>query len=287
MTSLFEIYRWGVEEIKSVALKTAEYETALLIEKFFSVSRTKLLSFGRDIFPEEKDILLFKEAVERRKNGEPLQYILGEWEFYGLEFKVGRGVLVPRADTETLVEEAIDFLNALHKETPEKTLRVLDLCSGSGCIAISVAKNCPFADVTAVELNDEPLKFLNENITLNDAENVKAIKGDVLKDAFKFEDFDLILSNPPYIPTKDIEGLSAEVKNEPFEALDGGDDGLIFYRALGEHWADRLCVGGKMMVEIGIGQEADVEDIFKKKLKNVYSKKDLNGIYRVVVGTKE
>lgn len=286
MTSLFELYRWGVEEIKSTAPDTAEYETALLIEKFFNVSRTKLLSFGKDIFPDEKDVALYKEGIEKRKNGEPLQYILGQWEFYGLAFKVGRGVLVPRADTETLVDEGLEYLNKLHKENPTKKLKVLDLCSGSGCIAISVAKNCPFADVVAVELNDIPLSYTLENIALNDIKNISVIKGDVLEIYADFSQFDLILSNPPYIPTKDIEDLSIEVKNEPLLALDGGDDGLIFYRALGEKWADCLAEGGKMMVEIGIGQESDVEDIFRKKLSNVYSKKDLNGIYRVVVGTK-
>jgi len=286
MTSLYEIYRWGVLEILPIAPDTAEYETALLIEKFFCVSRTKLLSMGRDVFPDEKDIALYKEAVEKRKNGEPLQYILGEWEFYGLPFKVGRGVLVPRADTETLVDEAVEYLKKIHKENPEKPLKVLDLCSGSGCIAISVAVMCSFAKVTAVELNEIPLSYLKENIAVNKAENVTAIKGDVLNDHQNFGSFDLILSNPPYIPTKDIEALSIEVKNEPFEALDGGDDGLIFYRVLGEKWTDHLEKDGKMMVEIGIGQECDVENIFNKKLKNVYSKKDLNGIYRLVVGTK-
>ncbi len=286
MTSLFELYRWGVGEIISTAPDTAEYETALLIEKFFKVNRTKLLSFGKDISPDEKDIVLYREAVEKRKKGEPLQYILGEWEFYGLKFKVGRGVLVPRADTETLVDEAIEYLKKAHKENPEKKLKVLDLCSGSGCIAISVAKMCPFADVTAVELNDIPLFYLKENITLNDAKNVSVIKGDVLKDYADFLEFDLILSNPPYIPTKDIEGLSVEVKNEPTSALDGGDDGLIFYRVLGDIWTDHLSPHGAVMVEIGIGQERDVEEIFCKKLSNVYSKKDLNGIYRIVVGTK-
>ncbi|MBR2152046.1 MAG: peptide chain release factor N(5)-glutamine methyltransferase [Clostridia bacterium] len=286
MTSLFELYRWGVEEIKSTAPDTAEYETAILIEKFFNVSRTKLLSMGKDIFPDEKDISSFRNGVKTRKSGEPLQYILGQWEFYGLAFKVGRGVLVPRADTETLVDEGLEYLNKLHKENPTKKLKVLDLCSGSGCIAISVAKNCPFADVVAVELNDIPLSYTLENIALNDIKNISVIKGDVLEIYADFSQFDLILSNPPYIPTKDIKDLSIEVKNEPLLALDGGDDGLIFYRALGEKWADCLAVGGKMMVEIGIGQESDVEDIFRKKLSNVHSKKDLNGIYRVVVGTK-
>ncbi|MBR4282727.1 MAG: peptide chain release factor N(5)-glutamine methyltransferase, partial [Clostridia bacterium] len=269
-----------------IAPGTAEYETALLIEHYFDVSRAKLLSMGKDISPDEKDVAFYKEGIEKRKNGEPLQYILGCWDFYGLTFRVGRGVLIPRADTETLVEEAVEYLKKIHKENPKKSLKVLDLCSGSGCIAISVAKECPFVDVTAVELNDIPLSYLLENIALNDAKNVSAIKGDVLNDHQKFGCFDLILSNPPYIPTKDIEGLSKEVKNEPFEALDGGDDGLIFYRVLGENWAEHLEYNGALMVEIGIGQETDVENLFKEKLINVYSKKDLNGIYRVVVGTK-
>ena len=123
MTSLYEIYRWGVLEILPIAPDTAEYETAILIEKFFNVSRTKLLSMGKDIFPDEKDISSFRNGVKTRKSGEPLQYILGQWEFYGLAFKVGRGVLVPRADTETLVDEGLEYLNKLLKENPTKKLK--------------------------------------------------------------------------------------------------------------------------------------------------------------------
>lgn len=286
MTSLFELYRWGVGELSPIAPDTAKYETALLIDHFFSVSRSELLSLGRDIYPEKQDIALYKEGISKRKQGEPLQYILGTWEFYGYPFKVGKGVLVPRPDTETLVDEGVEFLKKLHNENPEKEIKVLDLCSGSGCIAISVAKECPFADVTAVELNDIPLSYLKENIALNGAENVSVVKADVLNGHADFSQFDLILSNPPYIPTRDIEDLSAEVKNEPVSALDGGNDGLVFYRVLGDKWAEHLEEKGALMVEIGIGQECDVEDIFRKKLSNVYSKKDLNGIYRVVVGTK-
>lgn len=287
MTSLFTLYRWGVQEIFSVAPETAEYETALLIEKFFGISRTRLLSFGKEIFPKDEDTFSYKEAVKKRVQGQPLQYILGEWEFYGLKFKVGRGVLVPRADTETLVDEAVEYLGRIKRENPERKLRILDLCSGSGCIAISVGKKFPKDEVLALELMDVPLEYLKENIAQNGAQNVTALKGDMLTDYNNFGDFDLILSNPPYIPKDDIENLSKEVKNEPVTALDGGEDGLDFYRVLGANWTERLKKGGAMMVEIGIGQESEVEELFSKNLNKVYSKKDLNGIYRIVVGHKE
>lgn len=286
MENLFELYRLGGKEISRRAPLSGEYESALLIEACFNIPRSKLLASGREIYPEAKQIERFKNLVFQRCNGVPLQYILGRWEFYGIEFEVGEGVLIPRSDTEILVDEALNYLGKIHREKPRQKLKVLDLCSGSGCIAISVAKNCPFAEVDAVEYFPEALKYLNKNIENFRLENLKSVRADVLKNHENFGQYHLILSNPPYIPTDDIENLDQEVKLEPVTALDGGEDGLIFYRVLAKDWSRHLENEGAMMVEIGINQDEDVKNIFSKKLSSVKSVKDLNGICRVVKGYK-
>ncbi len=214
--------------------------------------------------------------LQRRIAGEPLQYILGEWEFYDLPFFVGEGVLIPRPDTETLAEFAIDRAG-----TEETTC--MDLCSGSGCLAITVDKHCPNATVYAMEKSDEAYRYLEKNIERN-LSSVRAIKGDVLED--DFGEYDLIISNPPYIKTADLDTLQKEVKREPQMALDGGEDGLMFYRKIAEKWVPHLKSGGTLAVEIGIGQGNDVKKIFEKSgLKNIGSRNDLSGVERVIFGT--
>ena len=160
-----------------------------------------------------------KKAIERRIKGEPLQYILGEWEFYSLPFIVGEGVLIPRPETELLVDLALKYAT--------KESKIIDLCSGSGAIAIAIAKNTG-ASLFALEKYEKALNYLEKNIALNKA-NVKVIK----EDLFNFEPsekFDIIISNPPYIKKADLASLQKEVRFEPMTALDGGEDGLIFYR---------------------------------------------------------
>lgn len=215
-------------------------------------------------------------VLSRRIGGEPLQYILGEWEFYDLPFYVGEGVLIPRPDTETLAEFAID-------KAGTEEITCMDLCSGSGCLAITVDKHCPNATVFAMELSDEAFSYLEKNIERN-ASSVRAVKGDVLED--DFGEFDLIISNPPYIKTKDLDILQKEVQREPRMALDGGEDGLSFYRKIAEIWVPHLKRGGTLAVEIGIGQGDDVKKLLEKAgLENIGSLNDLSGIERVVFGT--
>ncbi len=220
-----------------------------------------------------------KEAVEemlkRRRGGEPLQYILGEWEFFGLPFKVGEGVLIPRPDTEILVEAALEIIG-------NKNLSVLDLCSGSGAIAIAIAKNSN-CNVTAIEKSEKAFRYLMENVTLNNV-NVNCILGDVFEN-FTGE-FDIILSNPPYIASKVIEGLSEEVKREPEMALDGGEDGLMFYRRIMGYWKTKLKEGGTLAVEIGYDQAKSVMKLFEQEgFGKIALKKDYSGNDRAILGT--
>lgn len=220
---------------------------------------------------EDEALLL----ADKRISGEPLQYLLGFWEFYGLPFYVGEGVLIPRSDTETLVDTALGIIGNTKK-------KVIDLCSGSGAVAIAVAKNSD-ANVTALEKSDEAFRFLEKNVELNGA-TVNCIKGDVFDE--HTETYDLILSNPPYIPTKVIDGLSVEVKKEPYMALDGGEDGLDFYKRLTSYWKTRINDGGHLAVEIGYDQGESVSALFEQNgFSDIKIHKDLSGNDRVIVGT--
>ena len=225
-----DLLRTGTEKLKSVGIDDAEFDARCLAEYVLNYDSFYLRLNGY-VKVGVADAETYFDLLNRRINGEPLQYILGEWEFMGLPFKVGRGVLIPRPETEILVEFAIDFLKK--KNAPV----VFDLCSGSGCIAISVAKFCSDATVYAVEKSDIAFEYLEKNISLNGVNNVKAVKGDIFdKELLSGISPDLILSNPPYIRSNEIEGLQEEVKREPAMALDGGEDGYIFYRSLAKDW---------------------------------------------------
>ncbi len=222
--------------------------------------------------PQEK---FLKKCLKKRKKGAPLQYILGEWEFYSLNFKVGKGVLIPRADSELLVDLALESLSG---ET-EKT--VFDLCSGSGALGIAVANNCPGAKVVLVEKSRKAFKYLKQNVTLN-AANLTAVRADIFK--WKPEVLaDVVICNPPYITKKEMAELQSEVKKEPTAALYGGEDGLKFYRFLITNAKRFLKPNGKMLVEIGYKQAKDVVALYKAAgFEQTCVKKDLSGNDRVV-----
>lgn len=228
----------------------------------------------------EKEIKLFcqktgesEQSVKGRlANGEPLQYILGEWEFYGLPFKVGKGVLIPQPDTEILVEQALKFA--------DKNSKVLDLCSGSGCIAIAINK-LSGADTTATELYDDALRYLYENVKLNNAQ-VSVIKADVLKPPEIKDRFDIITANPPYIAFSEKNTLSREVLSEPHTAIFADNDGYEFYYAL-KKYIPLLKNGGHFLFEIGYKQAQRVCEIFKEYSPEII--KDYSSNDRVIMGT--
>ena len=212
----------------------------------------------------------------RRKSGEPLQYIIGEWEFYGIPLYVGEGVLIPRADTETLVDIALEIAG---KQT--HPLEILDLCSGSGCIPIAIAKNLPNAALTAVELSDAAYQYLTKNICHNSV-NVTAVKTDITTYTHPAK-ADIITANPPYIPTDDIKDLQTEVSHEPHTALCGGSDGLDFYRMIASRYHSRLKTGGHICLEVGFSQHIPVKNILEAAgFQNIRIHKDLCGIERVI-----
>lgn len=220
----------------------------------------------------------------RHLAGEPVAYLIGEWEFYGLPLDISRAVLIPRPDTEVLAERAIEAARSC--EEP----RVLDLCAGSGCIGLAVARHVPASHVTLGELDEEAVKICRQNIRRNDLSGcVSVVRLDVReKPSRQLGEYDLIVSNPPYIPTADIETLDTSVRDhEPHLALDGGADGLDFFRAICGKWRDALKTSGKLLFEVGIGQADAVLRMMREHgFGDVEVTKDLNDIPRVVCGTR-
>lgn len=215
--------------------------------------------------------------AKRRAAGEPLQYLLGEWDFWGISLKCDRRALIPRADTEILVEVALEYI----KSTNPK--RIIDICSGTGCIAIALATETK-RNITALEKYETAYSLLCENIKHTNAD-VTPVLADLCDGTN--ETYDLIVSNPPYINTDDIDTLQKEVGYEPKAALDGGSDGLYFYKKLCELWVPQLSSGGMLAVEIGINQHNDVKSLFENAgLKNIKFTKDYSGIIRTVCGIK-
>ena len=224
-----------------------------------------------------------RDLVDRHLAGEPVAYLIGEWEFYGLPLDISRDVLIPRADTEVLVEQALEYLKPLGE------CRVLDLCAGSGCIGLAVASQVPGARVVLGEYSDGALRICRQNIRRSGLSgHVIPMQVNALeKPERSLGEFQCIISNPPYIPKADIDGLDVSVKDyEPHLALDGGEDGLDFYRAISEKWKTALAPGGRLYFEVGIGQADSVLRIMRAQgFGDIQIVKDLHDIPRVVFGT--
>ena len=224
-----------------------------------------------------------RDLVARHLAGEPVAYLIGEWEFYGLPLDISSDVLIPRPDTEVLASEAIAYCSTLGE------CRVLDLCAGSGCIGLAVASQAPQCRVVLGELSDGALKICRQNIRRNGLSGrVVPMQADAREKPEKsLGDFQCIVCNPPYIPRADIDGLDNSVRDyEPHLALDGGEDGLDFYRAISEKWRDALTPGGRLYFEVGIGQADSVLRIMRAQgFGDIQVVKDLHGIPRVVFGT--
>lgn len=281
--TVFELYKICKSELEKSGKSDAETEAQLILQKVLSFDRTQLL-LNKDDLAAVGAIAETQRILERRRMNVPLQYIFGEWDFYGQTYKVGEGVLIPRPETEELCTAVIERLQKMHSPT------VFDLCAGSGCIGITLKKQVPQASVYLVEYYDEALGYLNENrMALSVARSVPAIKGNVL-DGYEGFGFlprpDVIVSNPPYIKKGELSSLQSEVRREPSTALDGGEDGLVFYRALAEKWLPYINDGGFIAVECGEEQAQSVASLFSKHSSEITVLKDFNGIDRFVIAGK-
>lgn len=273
------LYRQIQKQLEAADCDSPDFEASCLLEHYSGMPRETLSLHYDEPLPEAVRLKL-EEAAKQRAEGRPLQYILGEWDFLTLTLEVGEGVLIPRPDTELLCESAAELLKGSAAPC------LLDLCAGSGCVGLGIASLCPGAEVTAVELSDQALAFLKRNCAHYPAFRVTPVQADVLRDSGRFRGpYEAIVSNPPYIPAKDLPTLMREVRHEPRVALDGGD-GLKFYRAILGLWINKLTPGGFCAVEVGIGQAETVAAMMEAAgLQEIQIRRDYGGIERVVTGT--
>ena len=257
-------------------IESARFESRQLLKALLSADDRELLENVRQVTSQEAEKV--ERAVEKRISGYPLQYLLGEWEFFSLPFFVGEGVLIPRQDTETLCEYA---LSQLHGKEGKK---IIDLCSGSGCIAIVLEHFTSGNQVFALEKSKQAVSYLKRNIQRNQS-SVVLLEDDALFPQTEETDFDMIVSNPPYLSESDMQSLQKEVSYEPPQALYADRDGYFFYEELTALWKQRLKPGGILIYEVGAGQADRVEQILKEHgFSKTQQIRDLCGISRVVAG---
>ena len=277
-----DIFNKSVDYLKKNGVPSPLLDTEYIFSDVLKVSRNTLkYSMSREIKEEDKNKIR-EMLVLRAKKRKPLQYILGEWEFYGLPFKVSEGVLIPRADTEILVEQCIQLMREV--EEPN----ILDIGSGSGAISIAIANELKSSSVTGIDINEKAIELANENKTLNKIENVNFIKSDLFEKIDKDFKYDLIVSNPPYISKNEYETLMPEVKNyEPQNALTDLGDGLYFYREISKLAGEHLKDTAYLAYEIGYNQAKDVTKILQNNNFDILSViKDYGGNDRVVIAKK-
>jgi release factor glutamine methyltransferase len=283
--TVLEVIQRSTDFLVKKNVDSPRLQAELLLAHVLKLPRMQLyLNFERVLSPAEEDSL--RQLIKRRGQREPLQYILGSTSFCGLEIRVDRRVLIPRPETELLAEQGWTFLierlsppasdsgypcPSSHDEPEDSsakgTVRALDFGTGSGCLAIALAVNCPAANIVAVDVSAEALALAQENATHQGvAERVAFMLGNGLATLSRDMDFDLLIANPPYIPSSEIDSLQPEVRDyDPRLALDGGPDGLEFYRHLASEGICLVKIGGKLMLELGDGQQASVTNIFQNE----------------------
>lgn len=271
-----EALNQGTALLKAAGVPEAELDASYLLEFVWGIGRHDFFLKQNECV-KESEWLRYKELLLKRAKRMPLQHIIGETEFMGLPFYVNRDVLIPRQDTECLVERVLPFA---------KAKSVLDMCTGSGCIGISIAKLCPETRVTAVDVSDKALQIASENAKRNEVK-VTFVESDLFEQITGR--YDLIVSNPPYIEHEEIQTLMPEVRDyEPASALDGGEDGLDFYRKITSQASEYLACGGMLAFEIGYNQGRAVEALMKEQdFFDIEIGRDYAGLDRMVVGRRK
>lgn len=274
--TLSQAMLYATKKLESAGVKDARFDSRCLLERFAKVSSTQIVMGTDEI--SKADFEAFDSALDKRASGYPLQYILEEWEFMGIGFAVGEGVLIPRPETELLVETALEKIEWIKKPV------VFDLCAGSGCIGLSISKFRPDAQVYMFEKYDGAFKFLDKNCQNIGNENVHAVLHDITlgAESLSLPKPDVIVSNPPYIRSDEMEGLQTEVLCEPSTALDGGDDGMDFYRVIVDKWQPLIKKRGSLIVECDSAQTFALTKMFMPQSVTVSILSDLNGLPRVV-----
>ncbi len=274
--NLKEAYDYSKLFLSGNNVDEADFKALCVVCSLAGIKNSKF-EFHRDDTVGNKKLA---DMLWKLKSGEPLQYVIGKWDFYESEFFVGDGVLIPRPETEELTDAAVKAANRI------KNPVVYDLCSGSGCIGLSIAKAVPGAKVYCIEKSEAAYEYLIKNSYL--AKNAVPIKGDICRPEETIKaSADIIVSNPPYVKTADIANLQSELSYEPETALDGGEDGLFFYNIIADKWKIALKPGGRLLLEIGEDQGKAVSDILAKSgFKNIEVKKDIYQNVRMVFAEK-
>lgn len=278
-----KLLKIGAEKIKGRQYGNPVLEATLLLGKLLKVDRVYIYTHGHEEVP---DFIVDKyfEMIDRRRAGYPIQYIIKEREFMGLDFYVEEGVLIPRPDTEILVEYVLEYID---KNYGQQEVEVLDIGIGSGAIGISIAYYRKNARVYGVDISQKALEISNINKERFNLENINIFKSNLFENIDKDKEFHIIASNPPYIPKDHISSLQEEVQYEPVLALDGGKDGLDFYRRIIPESKEYLHPNGLLILEIGYDQGAAVVSIMEEEaFENIEILKDLQGLDRVVLGFK-
>lgn len=274
---IIDAIKEATEELEKNNIIDAKQKARRLLAFVLNKEKEYLMIHSEDEI-DNKIYTVFLNKLERLKKHEPLQYIIQNQEFMGFDFYVDKNVLIPQPDTEILVQEAIEIVQKNNLNRP----RILDLCTGTGAIAISLAKLIKDSILYGSDISKEALKIAENNAISNQA-NIFFIESDMFKNIFREFRFNIIVSNPPYIETEIIKTLDKEVQNEPHIALDGGEDGLKFYREIAENAKKFLATNGFLVLEIGYNQKEKVEKILKENgYKNIYLIKDLAGNDRVI-----
>ena len=278
-----ELYEEGRRILEQAGLPDAALDARFLLEEVCGTNLQTLL-----VFPEKKvteeEVNQYRAFIQRRKDREPTAMILGEWDFMGLTFRLNKSTLIPEQDTEVLVGTALEELE--RRGLGEAPLRILDLCTGSGCILLSLLHELRNAGGLGTDLSEEALEAARENAVRLGLQERAAFRQGDLWEPVGDERFDLIVSNPPYVPTEVIPTLEPEVRcGEPYAALDGGEDGLVFYRRIMREAAGHLKPSGIIIVESGFDEAPQIAARMQdQKLRGIRTVKDYGGLDRVVLG---
>ena len=276
--TIMDAIKKGMIELKNSNLESPKLKARLLMQ--FLLNKPRQYVIVNDMQElETKTEKQYFQAIKLMREGVPLEHITHQKEFMKLNFFVDENVLIPRQDTEILVEEVIKISKRINAR------KILDLCTGSGAIAVSLAKYIPKSEITAIDISNNALKIAKKNAITNEVENQITFINSNMFENLSNEKFDIIVSNPPYIKTEEIKKLDAEVQKEPQIALDGGKDGLDFYRKIIKDGYQYLKYGGYICLEIGYDQKIDVIELIEneEKFENTYTKKDLYDNDRIIV----
>ncbi len=277
--NIFEAYNHCKKTLEKAGIEDYAFESRQIIRHLTGYSNAQILSKYQEKLSKFKESNL-TVILRQREIRYPLQYALGEWSFFGRDYFVGPGALIPRQDTETLVDKALEFLKA------HPSAAALDLGTGTGCIGITLACQNKQAKIDLLEKYEVAAEYAKKNISRNNADNAALHIGDIFEGTLSENKYDLIVSNPPYIPENEMSQTSPEVKYEPETALLAADSGLEFYKAIINNYKNSLNDNGMMAFEVGKGEaEAVAELMTEAGFTDVGTKSDYNGICRVVFGT--